>query len=291
MILVLGIWEGNRLLQPFVQKKRTSSIARSLLRQFLLSLAIIGLLTILGTFSFQFLLETPTSLSSIKLLLGFNFRINLFLHSINAIIAYNNELSNTKVEAEKLKKETSEAQFESLRNQLNPHFLFNSFNVLSSLIESDSKMAVQFVDQLSRVYRYSLKTQKLKVVSLKEEIEFLSSYLFLLKIRFQSNLNINLAIEESEISFVPPSTLQMLIENAIKHNEVSKQNPLKIDLYQAGDVLVVKNNLSPKLNPEESSQVGLKNIQSRYNLLGGKAPKIEKTADEFIVSIPLLNQK
>lgn len=286
--LVLLIWEGNRLFESFIIKHPQKRIASRLIKQFAVSLAIVGVLSGLSTLGLQLALGTSVSVTAFKLVLGFTFRVNLFLHCINAIMVYNSELGSSRLEAERLKKETSEAQFEALRKQINPHFLFNSFNVLSSLVESEPKVAVKFIEQLSHVYRYLLKTQDLKVVSLKEELEFLRSYIFLLKIRFQSNLDIILDVQEEENKYLPPSTLQLLIENAIKHNEVSKKYPLTITLSQQNGSMIIDNNLNPKSTPEESSLVGLNNIKERYILLGGESPVIEKSEENFTVTIPLI---
>lgn len=290
LLLVIGIWEGNRLFERWIANTNQPTIAKRLIRQFLLSMMVVIAVTGLAVLLFEAFASTPTTLIFVKLIIGFTFRINLFLQCINAIIVYNQELSDSKIEAEKLKKETTEAQFESLRSQVNPHFLFNSFNVLTSLIETDPKTGVQFVEQLSVVYRYLLKTQEVKMTSLKEELDFLQSYIFLLKIRFQSNLKVEVEVEPEENVFLPPSTLQMLIENAIKHNEVSRSKPLEIVVKRLKGMLEVSNNLSPKSNKEESSQVGLKNISSRYLLLGGEAPIVTNDGENFRVRIPLIKQ-
>ncbi|MEM9338045.1 MAG: histidine kinase [Bacteroidota bacterium] len=290
LLLVFLLWEGNHFFENFITKKTHQKIATRLVKQFVFSMLIVVLLSLLTSTTLLFLVNKSFDPILLKLLLGFTFRVNLFLHCINAITTYNKELSSSKLEAEKLKQETTEAQFEALRNQINPHFLFNSFNVLSSLVESEPKVAVQFIEQLSIVYRYLLKTKELKVISLKEELEFLRSYIFLLHMRFQNNLDIHLEINEEEHKFLPPATLQLLIENAIKHNEVSKRFPLVIDLFQTNGSLVVKNNLNPKSFPEESSLVGLNNIKSRYLLLGGTPPIIEKTREDFKVTIPLIHR-
>ncbi|MEM9895285.1 MAG: histidine kinase, partial [Bacteroidota bacterium] len=177
---------------------------------------------------------------------------------------------------------------DALKKQINPHFLFNSFNVLSSVIETDSKLAVQFVEQLSNVYRYLLQTQEEKTVSLEDELAFIDSYIFLLKIRFGENLLVKKHIEENDLR-LPPATLQLLIENAIKHNEVSRANPLQIELYRENGTLVVKNNKNPKKGKkEESSNIGLANIKNRYELLGQAIPQIEDLEEEFRVKIPLI---
>jgi LytS/YehU family sensor histidine kinase len=227
--------------------------------------------------------------SHLTLLMAFGFRVNLFLNCVNAIVYFMDKLKKTQVEAEQLKKITAEAQFEALRNQINPHFLFNCFNVLSSLVYKDADTSAKFIGQLSNVYRYLLYNQDKKVVTLKEELEFLESYLFLLKIRFGENLVVlNNITCDTDKYYVPPVVLQMLIENAIKHNVISKKSPLEIMLKSENSSLTVSNKLQEKEVKEESTYIGLKNIKSRYLFLSNKTVNIEKTDEWFNVKIPLL---
>jgi LytS/YehU family sensor histidine kinase len=161
--------------------------------------------------------------------------------------------------------------------------------VLSSLVYKDADTSAKFIGQLSNVYRYLLYNQDKKVVTLKEELEFLESYLFLLKIRFGENLVVlNNITCDTDKYYVPPVVLQMLIENAIKHNVVSKKSPLEIMLKSENSSLTVSNNLQEKEVKEESTYIGLKNIKSRYLFLSNKTVNIEKTDEWFNVKIPLL---
>jgi LytS/YehU family sensor histidine kinase len=200
-----------------------------------------------------------------------------------------NRLKKSELQAEQLKKESIEAQFEVLRNQINPHFLFNCFNVLSSLVYKDADTSAKFIAQLSNVYRYLLYNQEKKIVQLKEELSFIDSYLFLLKIRFGDNIEIENSIDtESQDLYVAPAVLQMLIENAIKHNVVSRKNPLHVRINSINGFIVVTNNLQEKEMKEESTQIGLRNIQNRYEFLSNEKVLIEKSEKEFKVSVPLL---
>ena len=288
LLIIVGVWEGNHLIDRINSSYPYKRISFKLFRHFVASLLLVGIITPLYNVSINLLLASPSLFEGFNQLLGFGFRINLFLQCINAIMVYNQELSTAKLESETLKKETSEAQYEALRKQINPHFLFNSFNVLSSVIETDQKLAVHFVEQLSKVYRYLLKTQDLKVVPLEEELDFIESYIFLLRIRFGDNLQFEKNISALENN-IPPSTLQLLIENAIKHNEVSKQNPLTILLERSNGTLIVKNNKNPKAKKEASEMVGLANIKKRYQLLGAIPPAIEDNAEEYIVKLSLIS--
>lgn len=291
LAMVVCIWEGNNVLQSLLPKKKLQRVSLLLIRQFALSVILVVFISILSTLISNQVLSADYSFVGFNQVAGFTFRINLFLHCINAIITYNNELSQSKLEAETLKNETTEAQYEALRRQINPHFLFNSFNVLSSVIESNPRLAVQFVEQLSVVYRYLLKTQEQKIIPLEEELDFINSYVFLLKIRFGENLQFHKKIVHSDDVSLPPSTLQLLIENAIKHNEVSKSNPLTISLIQENGSLIVSNNKNPKSTIEESSNVGLSNIKNRYELLGNKVPEVKDEEREFVVKISLIPHK
>ena len=285
--LVVAIWEGNHLLEYYNKRLKYKRVSVLLIRHFVASVLFIVIVSPLFVIAINYFLESASPFEGFNQLVGFTFRINLFLQCINAIIVYNKELSTTRLETETLKKETSEAQFDALRRQINPHFLFNSFNVLSSVIENDQKLAVQFVEQLSKVYRYLLKTQDLKTVSLEEEIDFINSYVFLLQIRFGSNLNYRQSLATTE-GTLPPASIQLLIENAIKHNEVSKSKPLTISLERVNGELIVRNNKNPKVRREASEGVGLSNIQKRYQLLGASKPEIQDDENHFTVKLPLI---
>ncbi len=192
------------------------------------------------------------------------------------------------IEAEKLKTERVASQYESLKNQVNPHFLFNSLNALTSLVYEDQKQAAKFIKKLADVYRYVLDNQQKEVVPLRNELRFVQAYVFLQKIRFEDNLSIDIQVPESDAMILPLS-LQMLVENAIKHNIVSDDQPLSIRIYQGNsDSLVIENTLQPKTSHEYSSGLGLKNIQSRYTHLSGKDVEIQNGPDKFTVKLPLL---
>lgn len=192
-------------------------------------------------------------------------------------------------ELERFKKENAEFQFESLRNQVNPHFLFNSLNTLSSLIFQDQQKAGSFVRELSDVYRYILENRDREMVTLKKELEILKSYIYLVLLRFEQNLSITIDLPEKlDSMLIPPLTLQMLVENATKHNIVSKKKPLHVKIYSEDEYIVVSNNLQLKENRPYSSKLGLENIKSRYNYLSDKAVEISDGPEEFKVKIPLI---
>lgn len=197
------------------------------------------------------------------------------------------------VENEKLKLATLNAQFQSLKQQLNPHFLFNSLNTLKSMVKSNDVHAEAFVLRLSEIYRYILQNQHNDLVSIREELNILQAYIFMLKARFEDSLTVNITIDEAILDscLLPPFTMQLLIENATKHNIVSQAKPLCIDVYNIGDDrIVVKNSLQPKRNTETSTGVGLENIHKRCTYLCGRGIEITKTTGEFIVEIPLITK-
>ncbi len=293
--IVIMVWEGNRFVSKWLlDQNRTSSNKHfhPLILQFLLSLITVGIAALIPILLLMFILSDSFEGFSfhLKLSLGFAFRINLFLNSINAIVYFMSKLKKSQIETEKFKKESMEAQFEALKNQINPHFLFNSFNVLSNLVYKDPDTSSEFIQQLSKVYRYLLKNQEQKLVKVKVEMEFLKSYIYLLSIRFDENLLIKNNLERDINEFyIAPASLQLLIENAIKHNIVSNKKPLIIEIFNENyDYLAVKNNLQTKQVSESSTSVGLKNIMRRYKFISDQRVVVEKTNDHFLVKIPLV---
>lgn len=190
-----------------------------------------------------------------------------------------------------LKKEKIEFELQTLKSQVNPHFLFNSFNTLLAIVEDDAVSAAEYVEKLSDFYRNILQYQDQKVITLKEELTLLDNYFYLLKKRHGNNLNLNIQVSPTQLKqYLPPLTLQMLVENAVKHNTVSKAKPLTILINGNFDhQLSIKNNLQLKKTPPVSTHFGLKSIHKRYELLHNKTIEIRKTATAFEVIVPLLN--
>lgn len=190
---------------------------------------------------------------------------------------------------EQEKKEKVEFEFQVLKNQVNPHFLFNSFSTLIALIEEQPEQAVAYTEKLSDFFRTILQYKDQKLISLKEELSLIESYFYLLKKRFGDNLDLKIVIDKKTMeSFIPPMTLQILIENAVKHNVISKDKPLLIRIYEEEGRIVVENNLQPKLTEEVSTGIGLENIRKRYKLITEKEIIIEKTALIFRISLPII---
>lgn len=208
-------------------------------------------------------------------------------------IYFYSQLQRSVLEKEQLERENLQSQLEGLKNQVNPHFLFNSLNTLTYIIPEDSDLAVRFVQKLSKVYRYILEIRDKKVIDLSEELEFLKSYIFLLKERFGDNLVVKIDIpQEKYTNKIVPLSLQILMENAIKHNIISSQKPLEIVLEMDDDgKLVVRNNLQRKNQVMNSTKVGLQNIKNRYGFFTDKTVDVQVTAESFVVMLPLLSMK
>ena len=199
-------------------------------------------------------------------------------------------LQTTLVEKERLEKENLVSQLEGLKNQVNPHFLFNSLNTLIHIIPENPETAVRFVQKLSKVYRYILEIRETNTTPLSSELEFLKAYVFLLKERFGDNLHINIQNTEGvEERHIVPLSLQILFENAIKHNIISSEKPLMVDVFVEGNKLIVKNNLQRKNQVQEGTGVGLENIKNRYYLVSKKAVDVIVTSQSYMVALPLLN--
>ena len=205
-------------------------------------------------------------------------------------VAFFKDWKNNVQKTEALARENVQSQLEVLKNQLDPHFLFNSLNTLASLIDYENMGAQQYLDRLSDVYRYVLLSREKRTVSLEEEMEFLDAYVYLAKIRFRENLEVVKEISpEAYQKQVAPLSLQMLVENALKHNVFSKERPLKISIVEEGkDFLWVINNVQEKTIFEKSTKVGLHNIRNRYQLLSDREVEISQEGGLFKVGIPLL---
>ena len=184
-------------------------------------------------------------------------------------------------------------EFDSLKSQVNPHFLFNCFNTLSSLITEDARQAEKFLDEMSKVYRYLLRSNEEGLTTVQKELQFINSYFKLLKSRYGNGLEFKIEVDKNYETYLLPSlSLQLLVENAVKHNIVSKQLPLVIDVFTTtGNKLIVNNNLQPKLIKASSTGIGLENIKSKYDLLEHQGFQVSQDDKNFTVVLPLLWSK
>lgn len=226
---------------------------------------------------------------SYDLLFG-TFVFYFLIVSFNGIVYYYRQWRANLLHTERLIRENTEAKYEALRNQIDPHFFFNSLSVLTNLVYKDPDVAADYITQLAKTYRYILDKKFENMVPLETELNFLDSYLFLINIRHQERINIVIELDNDTClnCLIPPATLQMLFENAIKHTRFSASDPLHISLKREGGWLVVKNNLRKKQNQEPSSGIGLENIRKRYELIGHSNIIISEENDSFVVKIPVI---
>ena len=194
----------------------------------------------------------------------------------------------SELRAAKLREAHIAAQYESLQNQVNPHFLFNSLNVLSTLVYRDQDLAAKFIKQLSTVYRYVLDAKNKEAVPLATELTALNAYIFLLKIRFDDGIRFENELPETLAGHIAPLSLQMLVENAVKHNIANSEQPLVISLFEEDGFVVVRNNLQRKNNQQDAMGIGLTNIRTRYQFLSNKAVEVIENATHFKVKLPLI---
>ncbi len=293
------LWKGNEFISNNLDKK--VSWLEEPVKSFFIGLGVmlvytIGITTLINYIFIIIILQRefsaevikdqfiPTSIVAVIVTLI----ISLFLHGRSFLISWRQAAIN----AEKLKTESIASRYESLKNQVNPHFLFNSLNALSNLVYEDQDLAVKFIQKLSEVYRYVLDTREKEVVKLSDELAFLDSFIFLQKIRYEDNLQVSIDLPRNIEIMIPPLSLQMLVENAIKHNIITDDEPLQITLFmEREDYIVVKNNLQKKNIREASAGIGLANIKSRYEFLTQKPVEVLHNSQEFSVKIPVLNLK
>lgn len=220
-------------------------------------------------------------------LLAYSFM--LFVYQTLNVLGQKEKMATEK---QMLEKENAKSKFEALRQQLNPHFLFNSLTSLKALIATNPVEAEKYVVQLSGVYRYLINHRSHDVVLLEDEIEFIQSYLFLLKIRYEENLKVAFDIkDEYRHKRLAPLTLQILLENTVKHNIISEASPLNIKVFTENDTIIVSNTLQPRDEVEGSSNFGLYNLSQQYKFLTGNEIEIQKTDKEFSVAVPLIAAK
>ena len=220
-----------------------------------------------------------------------SFLISAVISAIFYFVYYYQNKQETKVTEQKIIAGTASAKFDALKNQLDPHFLFNSLNVLSALIEENPESATRFTTSLSKVYRYVLEQKSKELVPLEEELKFAKLYMSLLTVRFEDSIVFSLPSHLSNPQAkVVPLSLQLLLENAVKHNQVTSSKKLYISIYEENGMLVVSNNIQQKQSLKESTGVGLQNIKDRYALLTNIPVEIHKSRTDFSVAIPILEE-
>jgi two-component system LytT family sensor kinase len=233
--------------------------------------------------------EVQTILRPITIIFFFNFLLGIIVFAIVELWNIYEENRDLQLSLANAEKEKVTLQLSALQQKINPHFLFNSLSVLSELTYEDPKKANAFIREFAKIYRYVLEVNDEVVVTVKQELEFLNAYLFLQKIRFGDNLVIDQKIDPEVLhAHIPPLSLQLLFENAIKHNQISKIKPLHIQLKNSNGHLVVINNLQLRNEVSHSGGVGLSSLKKTYHLISDKEPEFHQTQDDFVAKIPLI---
>ncbi|HEY4655121.1 MAG TPA: histidine kinase [Cyclobacteriaceae bacterium] len=285
--LWIFLWKGNELIAHFISSK-ISWVAFPVKRMIVGIITTVGytILAVIGLITF-FKLVLHVNIGNSQWTIYSSVLITIIIALILHSRAFLQHWRLAKIDAERFQKESISAKYESLKSQVNPHFLFNSLNALTNLVYEDQDKAVEFIKQLSEVYRYVLDTRDREVVPLEEELKFLKSYLFLQQIRFGDKLDIQLNLNGATTD-VPPLCLQMLVENAIKHNIVSEQMPLRIQIYHDSDYLVVENDLQFKDTSSDTPGLGLENITKRYEFLTSRKVQVLRADGKFVVKLPVI---
>lgn len=293
-LITIIIWEGSLRIDNYLNVRFpwVEKTMKRIIYQFFATLGFSSTAIYLSMLSFnKYVCYLPPEKENMLLIIAIiiGVLVSFVILTIEISAQFFKNWKSSLVEVEKYKAESLQAQFQNLKDQVNPHFLFNNLSVLSSLVYKDQDKAVDFINELSKVYRYVLENQENELVSLTKELNFIESYIYLLRIRFDKSLKVQFSIESCDKALVlPPMCLQLLVENCIKHNEVSEENPLLIEIYCEEKYLVVSNNLQVRTNTEKSSNTGLKNIINRYKHFSDKEVYILKSEDKFEVRIPLL---
>lgn len=283
-------WEGLRIIWIRLQR-RLPHYDQTIRRLVLLaaSILIFGLLaTVVITLLAHFIAGTACTLE--HMMVGFlfglppTFLVTILYETVYFFHAWKQKV----IETESLARIQLVSQLELLQSRMDPHFLFNSLNVLSSLID-ENEPAQQYLNRLAKVYRYVLLSRDKETVSLREELAMVESYLYLAQVRFRQGLHIQMALSEEVLdSKVAPMALQQLVENALKHNVITQSKPLQLVISSSNGRLSIKNNLQPLAIPENSTGLGLDNLRARYLLLGAGEVTINQDANHFEVQFPLI---
>lgn len=296
IVLVIGITEGLFGINKYIAKKRNNSLSR-------LKLIILWVLTDVV------FVVVLVSASSIFIMLAFASddmvtitRFDLIITNLVALIysfiiivikslyETNKNLKDSIIKMEQFKKDRAEAQFHSLKKQLSPHFLFNTLNTLYGIIDKDAVLAKDYLVRISEIYRYVLTNENDELIELKKELNFAKDYAFLISKRYGEAFELIVNVPENLLKkYIPPLTLQLLVENALKHNKLDINNRLSIFIYAETDTeLLIKNNITIKNNLEKSSGLGLKNLSSRYIYLNNRDVLISNDGKFFTIAIPLI---
>lgn len=295
----LFAWEGATWLTRAVEQRASS---KSVSLRLLLLCASLVLYGLLAAFLFGFLYavsdiwlfhryEAWESFRSLSYEMNFGiFLFYMLMLAFSGIVVYYKRWKEYQVKSERLMRENIQARYDVLMNQIEPHFFFNSLSVLTNLVYKSADLSAEYITRLAQCYRYILDKKFENLILIESEMEFLESYIFLIRVRHQQSIIFEMDISPAvkATKMIPPATLQMLVENAVKHNRFSANEPLQIKIYDDNSGLIVMNNLNKRKNMANSTGLGLENIRKRYQLAAGMDIEITEKKEKFIVKLPVL---
>lgn len=293
-IVGIGSWRTQVGIQNWIQHK-FPALKQTRTRVLLLAALIVPVMSasvalIIYLFDYYRILDYQVQPGDYRYGLLVGFSVNLIFVTLYELDYVVERLKESRMEKESLKQHALQQEFDVLKNQVNPHFLFNCFNTLSSLITEDKEKAEEFLNELSKVYRYLLRNNEEGLSTVEEEVKFIRSYYGLLQTRHGDAVQLTIDIDKKYNSYLLPSlTLQLLVENVVKHNQITKKQPLVIEIFTtAGNKMVVNNNLQRRAIKAPSNRVGLENIRSRYHLLQQPGFQVMEDGKNFTVVLPLI---
>ncbi len=295
VLVAILLWESSRAVVLYFHRRYPlgQSNARRYWQEAGVLVAVDSLLYLVRTVIFMGVLSQAGPPMLLYHLFGLLYSLlyGLLVAAFYELLIYMEAWKKANQEAEQLKKANLVSQLDSLKNQVKPHFLFNSLNTLTALVEKQPAQAVQFIAELSKVYRYLLQSNQKELIALSQELDFTRAYFFLLQMRFGEGISLEVVVEKDYLDhLIPPLTLQMLVENAVKHNQVSVRKPLSVRIAaEQGKWLVVSNNAQPKRTSVPSSGTGLSNIATKYKLLNQPNVQVQSVQTHFTVKVPLID--
>jgi two-component system, LytTR family, sensor kinase len=272
---------------PGVEQTRNRVSYKLLINIMIMSPSVLVILFVFSYFHIAGYYAKPEDITSM-LMVGFS--TNIIFETLYEAVYIIEKYKDTILEREMLVQMNLQQEFDNLKGKVNPHFLFNCFNTLSSLISENKELAEKFLDELSKVYRYLLRNNEDGMSTVESEMKFIHSYFQLMRTRHGQGINMNMRIDKKYYSYLVPSlSLQLLVENAVKHNVVSRQSPLSIEIFTTeGKQLVVNNNLNKKIQKEKSTRIGLQNIESKYKLINHDGFQVVDGEKNFMVVLPMI---
>jgi sensor histidine kinase YesM len=295
LTIAVLVWFGNRLLTKYLDKKLSWSKwgnSRFFIHLFVVLCYLLLLVNVTYYIIKTTLTADPPTREQLIVMNAYGALIFIPAFSIYFSLHFLKHWRESEVESARYQKETMRSQLDLLKNHIDPHFLFNNLNILSALIDKDKQASKIFIDKFAEVYRALLKTASNDLITLNDELNFIQSYIYLIRTRFETNIQFTINVrEETKRKMIPPLTLQMLIENAIKHNIILENQPLQIEITTDQENLAVSNTLNAKnktVDEEEEGGSGLLNIEKRYAYFTSRPVKIVKTSSHFEVTVPLL---